>query len=261
MAFDLRAAMTQELNAALEELDTPEGGAKAIHRCRVRLKRARALGRVGEVAAPGLAKVFDDSARAAMHELAPARELAALSDVARMHAQTAGAKAAAALTTTADSLEATRLAAPELDHAPVRLALRDLIALAQVWPEPSPRQIRAGAKRIFKRARRARQRGQGVKQVSIRHEWRKREKDRLYAALLLNDAWPAARRLKQGEALTHILGQERDASLLLRRLKGDPALAGNPDERRRAVRVLRKQCARLRRRADKLAARVHRGGA
>ncbi len=261
MAFDLRAALTQELNAALEELNTPEGGPKAIHRCRVRLKRARALGRVGEVVAPGLATVFDDSARAAMHELAPVRELAALSDSARMHAQTVKSKHASALLKTADSLEAARLAALEFDRAPVRLAIRDLIALAQVWPEPSARQIRAGAKRVLQRARRARWRGQGAKQISVRHEWRKREKDRLYAAMLLDSAWPAPRRRKQGDALTHALGLERDAFLLLLRLKAHPDLAGDPDEGRRAVRVLRKKWARLRRRADKLASHVHRGGA
>ena len=42
-AFDLRAALTQELSAAIEEIDTPIPRPAAVHRCRVRLKRARAL--------------------------------------------------------------------------------------------------------------------------------------------------------------------------------------------------------------------------
>ncbi|HYD71906.1 MAG TPA: CHAD domain-containing protein, partial [Candidatus Binatia bacterium] len=90
-AFDLRAAMALELNAAMEELDS-RGGPKALHRCRVRLKRARALARLGEVVAPGLASVFNESARSVMRTLAQAHDLVALADTARLLAETANDK-------------------------------------------------------------------------------------------------------------------------------------------------------------------------
>jgi hypothetical protein len=258
-AFDLRALMTQELNAALEELDAAEGP-KAVHRCRVHLKRARALARVGKPVAPGLAAVFNDSARTVMRTLAQGRDLAALADTARLLAETTKEKSAQALATTAEALDASRSALLDLDGSAVRAGIKDLLALAQVWPEPSARQIRDGAKRIAKRARRARRRGRGAEEPALRHEWRKREKDRLYAATLMAQAWPVERRRKQGQALGHLLGLERDALLLIERLEAEPALAGGVSEAARARRVLYKYSARLRRRADRLGARLHAGG-
>jgi hypothetical protein len=255
-AFDLRAAMTQELNAALEELDAAENGAKALHRCRVRLKRARSLARVGKVVAPGLASVFNESARSVMRALAQAHELSALADTARLLAETTTDKNTEALIATADALDAARHAVPELDRQSVRIAIKDLVALAQVWPDLSARQIRVGAKRIAKRARRLRRRGRGAQDATLRHEWRKREKDRFYAALLLEHAWPGRRRRKRIGALGHLLGLERDAVLLVERLDAEPTLAGDASNAARARRVLRKYGARLRKRADRLGQRL-----
>jgi hypothetical protein len=259
-AFDLRTAMTQELNAALEELDSRDDTHKAVHRSRVRLKHARALARVGEVVAPGLAAVFNDSARSVMRTLAQAHDLAALADAARMLAETANEKSGAALVRAADNLDSARKALPALDLDNVRTGIRDLLALAQVWPEPSQRQVRAGAKRVAKRARRARRRGHATEAAASRHEWRKREKDRLYAAMLLNGAWPAPKRRKQSAALGHLLGLERDALLLTERLDAEPSIAGDETSTARAKRVLRKYSARIGRRADKMGKRLHADG-
>jgi hypothetical protein len=258
-AFDLRATMTQELNAALEELDAGSGP-KAMHRCRVRLKRARAVGRVGRSVAPGLAAVFNDSARTVMRQLGQARDLTALADTARTLAVKARRKNAPGLLHAADALETARLHLPERDLETIRAGIRDLIALAQVWPEPSARQICAGAKRIAKRARRTRRHGRGADQARLRHEWRKREKDRLYAASLLDGAWPGPRRRKKSDSLGRLLGMERDILLLMERLEAEPSLAGGPEAAGRARRALRKHGARLRKRADKLGDRLHAGG-
>jgi hypothetical protein len=81
-AFDLRAALSQEMQAALDELDRSGGRPEGVHLCRVRIKRARALARVGRTCAPGLASVFNDSARQAMRALGRARDSAALADAA-----------------------------------------------------------------------------------------------------------------------------------------------------------------------------------
>lgn len=253
--------MTQELNAALEELNAPDGWRKGVHRCRVRLKRARALARLGKIAAPGLAAVFNDSARSVMRTLAQAHEISALADTARLLAETSKEKDAEALVHAADALDAAREALPALDRQGVLVGVKDLMALAQVWPPPSARQIRAGAKRLVKRARRARRRGRGSEDAALRHEWRKREKDRFYAASLMDHAWPGRRRRTESGTLGHLLGLERDAVLLIHRLEAEPELAGDASSAVRARRALRKYCARLRRRADKLGKQLHAHGA
>lgn len=260
-AFDLRVALSKELRAALEELEDL-GRAKAIHRCRVRLKRARALARVGRACAPGLSAVFNESARGVMRMLARPRELAALAETARQVAAKSGKQNEQALDDVAAALDAERAALSALDITAARNGLRDLAALAQVWPEASPRQIKRGAMRIIRRARRARRRGHGAPQAELRHEWRKREKDRLFAAMLLKEAWPKPRQRKLGEKLGDALGDERDAQLLIRRLRTDPVLAGaDASARKRAIRALKKRRKKLANRADDIGAWLHVSGA
>jgi hypothetical protein len=248
--------MTRELNEALEELNPSNDEPKALHRCRVRLKRARALGQVGKPVAPGLAAVFAESARTVARQLGRARASAALAETARTTAEAAGHRAATALIKTAESLDCMRAEDAALDLDRVRAGIRDLLALAQVWPQPSPRQIRAGAKRIGARAYNARRRGLGANKAALRHRWRKREQERLVAARLLHHAWPGRRWRKKGEELTHLLGLEHDAAVLLDRLESEPMLAGDPDAARRARRALHKRCAKLKRRADRAAVRL-----
>ncbi|HYD72405.1 MAG TPA: hypothetical protein VEF55_04660, partial [Candidatus Binatia bacterium] len=95
---------------------------------------------------------------------------------------------------------------------------------------------------------------------SLRHEWRKREKDRFYAVTLMEGAWPRRRRRKQSETLGHLLGLERDALLLIERLEAEPSLAGHATNAMRARRALRKYCGTLRKRADKLGSQLHSAG-
>lgn len=261
-AFDLRAALTAEIRGALDELNGGAARPKAVHRCRVHLKRARALARIGRACAPGLAAVFNESARGIMRSLAQARDLAALAACARDVSKHAGKKARAALIAVAETLDAARAALPPLNLEAVRVGLRDLLALAQVWPEASARQMHRGAERIARRARRACRRGRGASISAHRHEWRKREKDRLYAVALLGASWPddRKRRRKSSERLAEALGHERDALLLIHRLEAEPALAANrPVGRALAALQLRRQ--KLARRADRIGALLHRDGA
>ncbi len=262
-AFDLRAALTEEIRAALGELEQQPVKAKAIHRCRVHIKRARALARVGRACAPGLSLVFNESARTIMRGLAGGRDLAVLAQRARDIAAKARGKDAAVLLKVADALDAAQFSQAPVDLDQVRADLRDLFALAQVWPEASGRQIQKGAKRIVRRARRARRRGFRAQAPAPRHEWRKREKDRLYAALLIEREWPEGqkRRRKQSARLAEVLGMERDTLLLLDRLAHDDELAGNARTTARAIRAIEAARSRLSRRADRLGLRVHAGGA
>jgi hypothetical protein len=256
-AFDLRAALTQELSAAIEELNTSTPHPRAVHQCRVRLKRARALARVGKAGAPGLSTVFNDSARAVMHELAPSRDLTALAEAARATAKKEKRKSAQTLIAAAEALEAERATLPPLDVEAARARIRDLLALAQVWPEPSARQVRKGAKRVARKARLSFAANSDAKSPLERHEWRKREKDRFFAAALLEDAWPGKGRRKRSERLGDVLGKERDAVLLARRLDAMPALAAGRKAAKKARRALEDRAAQMREQADRLGRRLH----
>lgn len=256
-AFDLRAALSEELRAALDELEAVAAGVtQAAHRCRVRVKRARALARVGRSCAPGLSAVFVDSARGLMRNLALTRDPVALSDAARAAKTKAGRRTSSAFDAVAQAIDMKAATHAGANIEAARAGLKDLLALAQVWPEASHRQIRRGARRLDRRAKRARRRGAGSVDPSARHEWRKREKDRLFATELLGEAWPGRRQRKTAREIGEALGGERDALLLMERLVAEPDLASEDKKLRRALRTLNARRAKLARRADKCAARM-----
>lgn len=257
-AFDLRAALTRELSAAVEELDHIHTSTKAVHHCRVRVKRARALARIGHSCAPGLSAVFVDSARTLMRNLALSRDPAALSEAALNAARDSRKRMAGAFKTVAHGINEIAAAQPGLNLEAARAGLKDLLALAHVWPEASHAQIKRGARRLERRARRARRRGVGAVDPVRRHEWRSREKERYFAALILGEAWPGKRRRRTAEKIGEALGGERDALLLMERLVAEPELAGGERNLRRALKTLNRHRAKLARRADKLAHRMRR---
>ncbi len=252
-AFDLRAALTEELRAAIDELETIFTDPSASHRTRVRVKRARALARIGRACAPGLSSVFVDTARSLMRNLALARDPVALSEAARAAASKSGKRTAAAFEVVAVTIEATAAEHPELNFDAARAALKDLLALAQVWPEASYRQIRRGARRLDRQARRARRRGVTSVDPVARHKWRIREKDRFLAASILGKAWPRKRKRKTAEKICAALGVERDALLLMERLVAEPEIAGDERNLRRALKTLNRSRAKQARRASQLA--------
>jgi CHAD domain len=251
--FDLRGALSSELSGALEALETAPISPQAVHRSRVHLKRARALARVGKVCAPGMAAMFNQTARAAMAALSHTRDDAALIEIAQEAAKQTKKKQASALRALADALAAGNPRPPDIEAACANL--RDLQALAQVWPEASESQIRAGARHIARRAARARDAGARSHDGHERHEWRKREKDRLYAAILLGDAWPGRRRRKRAEKICEALGAERDVRRLIDRLAANVVSAGSPKADVRALKALMRRLQHFSQRADRLARR------
>lgn len=257
-AFDLRAALSEELRAAIDELETIQTNAKAVHHTRVRVKRARALARVGRACAPGLSAVFIDSARALMRNLALSRDTAALSEAARSTAKRSGKRTAAAFETVAHTIDETAHAHAGANLEAARAGLKDLLALAQVWPEASHRQIRRGAKRLDRRARRARRDGVTSVDPVERHKWRVREKDRQFAALILDDAWPGKRKRRTSAKIGDALGEERDALLLMERIVAEPELAGEEADVARTLKALNRRRAKFARRANALAANMAR---
>lgn len=259
-AFDLKAALREELAAAQTALATLDG-APAVHRCRVAVKRARTLARIGAEGAPGLAEVFNSAARALMADLSAARDLSALASTARAQARKLNGAASGALKRAAavlnDLADAAGLPAKDVTQQ----RLRELIELAEVWPAPTERQVKAGLVTILKRARRAAKRARGKGKPELRHKWRKREKDRHYAALLAGQAWPPKYKRRRGRAqkLTRALGGERELLLLMAKIEQTPDLAGGSKQAAQALRAL-SDAHRLRaRKADRLGKLLHRG--
>lgn len=256
--FDVRDAMRTQLDAALVALDAVKPS-DAVHRCRTALKRARALARLAARAEPGLSGQMIARIRPVMQRFDAVRDADALEACARRFAEAMEGEARGALRTVARKLAAERRAAPPPPLEEARADVRALIALLPAWPVIAPDIIREGARRLARRARRAYLRARDTGAIEDRHTWRKREKERLYAALLLGAEWPkdTPRRRRRGQALGEALGAERDAGLLIARLAQDPALAGAPDDADRALAALMRRQDELNRVAARLGRALH----
>ncbi|HVV34606.1 MAG TPA: hypothetical protein VHC73_15370 [Vitreimonas sp.] len=256
-AFDLRAALVEEVQSAAEIFDSNPTKAKTIHRSRAALKRARALAAVGAVSAPGLAEVFDGLARKIMRILARALDNWRLERSARRLAAEVRKKARRELKDLISRAQAFQRTAPALNAEAVRAGFRDLLALAAVWPEASARQVERGARRIARRARKAWRRGR-EDHADARRAWRKLEQTRRRAASLLGSVWPhdVPRRRKHCDALAKTLVRERDVRSVMERLVSDRP----EDAAQYALSDLRKVHKRLVRRALKLGRQVHADG-
>jgi hypothetical protein len=259
-AFDLRAALVDEVRSAYEHFARDPANPGAMHRSRLALKRARALSKVGRVSAPGLSEVFDDAARALQRTLSRACDAWRLEQSARMLAKKTGKKRIRReLRALADRAEAQQRAAAPVSAEAILTDLNNLLLIAQVWPDASARQVARGAARLARRARKGWRRASDANSPKLRHAWRKREKNRFYAASLLGPAWPHGepRRRKRNQALGAALGDERDLLSVMERLVTDrPA---NRDQG--PTKALGKLRRRLARRAHKLGAKLHAGGA
>lgn len=250
-AFSWRAAIAAEIAAARQAIADSDHD-QAIHQARVRLKRVRTLARLAG------ARSISRKARALKYTLSGWRDLAALENAARETALSAKRKGAAALVDIAARLSQARLTlgSPMVDD--LSKALLDLQREVEGHPELYTAAVAKGARRIAADARHAWRRTQGSADTETRHRWRRREKDRLYAATILGDDWPAKRRRRLNDALGDVLGQERDARLLLARLKSEPA--PHSSAARAARKALKRAVRKLTRKADRLGARLHRGG-
>jgi hypothetical protein len=257
-AFDLRAALVEEVQSAAEIFESNPTKAKTIHRSCAALKRARALAAVGAVSAPGLAEVFDGLARKIMRILARALDNWALERSARALAAQVRKKARLELNDLISRAQAFQRTAPAINAEAVRAGFKDLLALATVWPEASARQVERGARRVARRARKAWRHGR-EDHAHARRAWRKLEQKRRRVASLLGAAWPqdVPRRRKRGDALSKTLTRERDVRVVMERLLSDRP----EDASQHALRNLRKVHKRLAKRALKLGRQVHANGA
>jgi CHAD domain-containing protein len=257
-SFELAPAIGAHLAAAAAALDLQDE-VRAVHRARVGLKRARALARIAHPAAPNEARAFNASARAAMARLSPQRDLAAMEAAARTLAREVDPIAGRALLDVASALEAEHARLPAPDFAAARAEIASLAAALAHWPKITPKAADKGARRLIRRARTAYDRARTDGDIEVRHAWRKREKERAALAQFAAPLWPSEvrKRVRIGKALGETLGAERDAQLLIARLRADPGLAGNLKAAQAARRALAARARELCRAADALGLDLH----
>ncbi|MGE0044177.1 MAG: CHAD domain-containing protein [Hyphomonadaceae bacterium] len=257
--FDLRTLMRAQLEAASVALEWPKP-ADAVHRCRTALKRVRALARLAQIAEPGLAGQMIARIRPIMQGFGDIRDLDALEACARRMSESLTGDVRGTLRTVARKIGTQRKGMDPPPIAETAKEVRALIQLMDAWPPLRARALEAGARRLKRRADRAYEDAMDARSREARHQWRKREKERLYCVLLLGDNWPKKlpRKRRLGQALGETLGQEREVLMLIERLSGEPMLAGAPDDADRALAALMKAHAKLRKRADALGKRLHR---
>lgn len=267
LADGLARVAGAQIDETTRRLRRPDGGvsAKDVHEARKSLKRLRALARL---------------LRPALGEAAYARENGALRDAAR---QLAGARDAEVMVATLDALSAAddETAATHDDHptlrahlqaerdratahlradaGPARQAAADLDQVrerAGSWlpADADWQSVEPGLRRIYRegrqRYRRARRRPTG----EHLHEWRKRVKDLRYCTELLCVLDPEAMSARSAlaDSLGETLGEEHDLGVLAAFVDAHPELFFTPAERKQLRKRVRRERARLRRRALKL---------
>jgi hypothetical protein len=261
--LDLKRALIAELEAA-ETAFLSMAPDEAIHAGRVRLKRTRALARIAARAAPWTARRIGGLARDIMHALSAARDLTALETLAERLAKAASgkrqhAKAGLALIAIAAELRQARAALPAADLHRAAEQTRSLIGLARALPALDDDDIATGLARVLRRCAKAWRKARGAKAETLRHTWRKREKDRLYALKLLTGHWPpqAPRRAKLSARLCDALGEERDALLLRAHLRAHPPEAMSKSGVKAAQRLIARRRHKDRLAADAYGRRLH----
>jgi hypothetical protein len=249
-SFSLKAAIAEQVRAAHEAAHLVNAG-DAVHQTRIALKRLRVLAAIADEALPEGGASLEFAAQAAMHRLAPARDLHAVENAARAVATTMKGPGAAFLVRAANEFALSRRAVETAALADTREALLRLNPIVDAAPEAGAEAALRAAKAFERRARKAFAKADGSRAVLKRHTWRKREKDSRYAALILGETWPGKRRRKLASAVTEALGRERDAGLLIARLGANARTPG----------VVLKQVKRYRRtlgkKADRIGAKLH----
>ena len=248
--FSLKASIAEQMRAADEAVQLVNAG-EAVHQTRIALKRLRVLARIADEAQPEGGAGLEFAAQAAMHRLAPARDLHAVENAARAVAKKLRGPAAAFLVRAANEFALSRRAVEAMALSEATEALLRLTPIAGSVHDAGTDAALQASRKLERRARRAFAKARGSRAVLKRHTWRKREKDRRYAALILGENWPGKRRRKLASAVTEALGRERDAGLLLARLGANARTPG----------VVLRQVKRYRRalgkKADKVGARLH----
>lgn len=260
-AEEIRRIFAQELGEALERLTTASSDAdKAVHECRQRLKRLRALIALIRTGDKEFARAENARYRDAARELAGSREAGAMIETVDRLAEEFPKKAAflgaarEALLADRDRVLSVRLDRAMADAAGAcRLGMDRLDALSLPGePGPAADILAGGAARTLRLARRALRDAETNGLQESFHDLRKAVKSHGSHLSLLRDFWPsgARKRRKAVRKLGDALGDLQDISVLRRRLReGDPPFVQQSAEEldrlcERSEKRLRKACLR-----------------
>jgi CHAD domain-containing protein len=232
LAEELRAIVDEQLADALGQLRSGlgEDRVKAVHETRKDLKKTRAVVRLVRSALPADERTEDRVAlRDAGRRISPYRDrdvaLETIDGLAERHPDAVDAATWELVRDALRRAAERAVAAPlepeaqalveELEAVRARLGER-LGGGAVRWKD-----VRKGLKRTYARGRRSRRAAERGDDPQVRHDWRKRVKDRWYHERLLRDTWPevVGAQVDALDELGDVLGTEHDLVLIEGRLR------------------------------------------
>lgn len=266
----VRACAREQLDGAIERLERAAADpVTAVHEARKHLKKTRALLRLVRPALGRRAyRAEDDALRDAGLALSGARDADVLvATVAALAEHAAGRLSADVFAQLREALAAEAAAARSAGGGPDLPAVVETLRAArgrvEAWPldDADWGAVLTGLARAYVRGRAAFALACGEPEPELLHAWRKRAKDLWYQQRLLAPAWPAVigAQAEEAHALTELLGDDHDLTVLAARLADDAApLSPAVDAVRAELRALVAQrSAELRAAATRLGLRVY----
>lgn len=258
---EIRRIASDELLRAADSFDSGGAGThEDIHNARKRLKKLRALYRLIRRDAPDFYGAENARLRDAARSLSGMRDATAMIEaVDKLKSHLDGAAKPEALDRLRVNLVARRdrLAGGEVDlearTAAAAAACRAGAAALESLNLSETRRdaaktVASGWAKTYGRARQARSACRDSATAADFHELRKRVKYHWLHIRLLQDLWPSSMRLRRNEAkaLSDLIGDEHDLSVLIDLLQSESRLAGPRAERELLQRLITDRQAALR---------------
>ncbi len=229
----IRRIATEQVDKALHEIDDDAlDRHETVHQVRKRCKKLRALARLVRPAFPDYRRIngiYRDAAR----ELSSVRDIhvvvETLDHLVERFDDTVDVEAFRGLREKLAGLRDAQ--GTDREGIDARLArFRDTMAASRAdiadWTlrADGGRAVAAGARKTYRRARKAMTRAEDAPTTAVFHEWRKRMKYHWYHARLLKGCWPGLVKpwAKAAHRMSDVLGDEHDLAVLHATLLADP---------------------------------------
>ena len=266
MSEALRRVAFAELDLAHGALGAPPERHSGVHDARKCLKRLRSLlllARPG-LPEPAFATLYD-RLTAIARGLAPARDAQALIDASdKLESETGAGPGLGPLQSMRAWLHKRRHAAEQsLEHNAASDAMRGLLELRPafagfaVYPDDFS-SLAKGLRRCYRETRDAFRHAMESGRDEDLHEWRKGVQHHWRQMQLLVPCWPSelSARVESAKALSQLLGDDHDISLLCQIASTPTMIFGSPDETAAFLKRCRKRQRALRKEARKLGERL-----
>ncbi len=242
----LRRAALEQIEKAIEaaeRLDRRE----AVHETRKRCKKIRGLIRACRPSFEDTYQRENARFRDAARELSDLRDATSMIECVDALAERYGSEAGAQLCTVREVLEASRSDLEEKQDVGEKLlgfaeTMEEAKGAIDRWEleDEGFAAIGPGAKKTYKRARKAMEAAATDPSGERYHEWRKRVKYHCYHCKLLRDAWPEAMMDRRDEAkrLSDYLGDGHDLDILRDAIIRQPARFGGSDRTKGALALI-----------------------